>query len=196
MEENCYIIGCDETRQVAVIDPGGDAPQLLKEIAANNWQVQYIINTHGHFDHTGGNAEIKRATGAPVLIHSADAEQLTDPASSLAMMVGNAGENMPADQLLQDGDRIKIGHTVELEVLHTPGHTLGGICLKTGNIIFVGDTLFRDSIGRTDFPGGSYRQLIQSIRERLLPLPDDTIAYPGHGPATTIGYERLHNPFL
>jgi glyoxylase-like metal-dependent hydrolase (beta-lactamase superfamily II) len=196
MGENCYIVGCDETQQVAVIDPGGDAPQLLAEIEQYAWKVQYIINTHGHIDHIGGNAAIKRATGAKILIHAADAERLINPNSSLALMAGGKFDSVPADQLLQDGDRIQIGNTVELKVIHTPGHTPGGICLQTGDIIFVGDTLFRDSVGRSDFPGGSHSQLIKSIKERLLTLPDDMVAYPGHGPATTIGYERQYNPFL
>ena len=196
MGTNCYVVGCEETRQVAVIDPGGNPKGIVNYLESNNLTAQYIINTHGHIDHIGGNRGVKEATGAELLIHEADAKMLVNSVSNFSFMTGSNVTSPPEDRLIAEGDIIKIGNTVELEVIHTPGHSPGGICLKTGNIIFVGDTLFQYSIGRTDFPGGSHPQLIQNIKDKLLCYPDETIAYPGHGPETTIGFERQHNPFL
>lgn len=196
MGVNCYIVGCEETGEVAVIDPGGNPQGIIRLLEKENLKAVYIINTHGHIDHIGGNRAVKEATGAKILIHEDDAKMLVNPVSNFSFLMGNKVTSPPADQYLKEGDIIKIGNTVELEVIHTPGHSPGGICLKTGNIIFVGDTLFQGSIGRTDFPGGSYKQLIQNIKEKLLCYDDNVICYPGHGPATTIGFERQHNPFL
>lgn len=193
---NCYLIGCEETKEAALIDPGGDAPAILNMVAKSSLTVKYIINTHGHIDHIGANAKVKEATGAELMIHSADASMLTSSGRNLSLFTGQAASSPPADKELQDGDKIKIGNTIELEVIHTPGHTPGGICLKTGDIIFTGDTLFQGSIGRTDFPGGSYSQIINSIKQRLMLYDDDVVVYPGHGPASTIAFERKHNPFL
>ena len=196
MGTNCYIVGCEETKEVAVIDPGGNPRGIVRFLQQEGLKAVYIINTHGHIDHIGGNRGVKEATGAKILIHEDDAKMLVNPMSNFSFLMGSRVTRPPADQFLRDGDIIKIGNTVELEVIHTPGHSPGGICLKTDNIIFVGDTLFYGSIGRTDFPGGSYHQLIKSIKERLLCYDDDVVCYPGHGPATTIGFERQHNPFL
>lgn len=196
MAVNCYIVGCEETKEVAVIDPGGNPQAILRLLNEDGLKAVYIINTHGHIDHIGGNRGVKEATGAKILIHEADAKMLVNAVSNFSFLMGSKVTSPPADQLLKDGDVIKIGNTVELQVIHTPGHSAGGICLKTGDIIFVGDTLFQMSIGRTDFPGGSYQQLITNIKEKLLIYPDETVCYPGHGPATTIGFERENNPFL
>ncbi len=196
MGENCYIVGCEETREVAVIDPGGDERGIVNLLKENNLKAIYIINTHGHIDHIGGNRGVKAATGAKILIHEKDAKMLVSTASNFSFLMGGQVTSPPADEFIDQGDIIKIGNTVELEVIHTPGHSEGGICLKVGDIIFVGDTLFQGSIGRTDFPGGSYKLLIQGIKEKLLCYGDEVVAYPGHGPATTIGFERKHNPFL
>ncbi len=193
---NCYIIGCEETKEGAVIDPGGGASTILKMIEELGLNIKYIINTHGHVDHIGANAKVKEATGADILIHEKDAQMLTSSVANFSMLMGQRITSPAAAWLLKDGDRITIGTTIELEVIHTPGHTPGGICLKTGNILFSGDTLFNSSIGRTDFPGGSYKTLINAIKERLMVLDDQVTVYPGHMQPTTIGWERSHNPFL
>lgn len=196
MAVNCYIVGCEETREAAVIDPGGNAPAILRLLEQENLKAVYIINTHGHIDHIGANREVKEATGAKILIHESDAQMLENAVSNFSFMMGSKVTSPAADQFVAEGDIIKIGNTVELEVIHTPGHSQGGICLKVDNIIFVGDTLFQGSIGRTDFPGGSYPQIIKNIKEKLLCYDDDVVCYPGHGPGTTIGFERKHNPFI
>ncbi len=195
LEVNCYLIGCAETGEGAVVDPGGDAEDILQAIKKLGIKPKYIICTHGHADHIAAVDEIKKATGAKVLIHSADAEMLTDPQKNLSVFMGDNIILQPADKLLAEGDIIELG-TVKLEVLHVPGHTAGGICLKTDQAVFSGDTLFAGSVGRSDFPGGNHSQLIKGIKEKLLSLPDETRVYPGHGPDTLIGQEKRHNPFL
>ncbi|MGI6553719.1 MAG: MBL fold metallo-hydrolase [Bacillota bacterium] len=160
---NCYVLGCEETREAAVIDPGGDGEKILQEIASLQLQLKYIINTHGHGDHIAANGELKEATGAKILIHEGDAGFLTDPRKSLLSYSASSVQGTSADQLLQDGDQIKIGEEITLQVIHTPGHTPGCICLDEGEYLFTGDTLFAGSIGRTDLPGGSYRSLIESV---------------------------------
>ncbi len=196
MGVNCYIVGCEETKEVAVIDPGASPRSILKALEEDDLKAVYIINTHGHTDHMGANRAIKDATGAKILIHEADSNMLVNAVANFSFLTGSSITSPPADQLLKDGDIIKIGNTVELEVIHTPGHSKGGICLKADNVIFVGDTLFNGSIGRTDFPGGSFKELIDNVHQRLFCYDDDVICYPGHGPSTTIGFEKKHNPFL
>lgn len=192
---NCYIIGCEETSEAAVIDPGAEPEAILSELGKNNLKLKYIINTHGHVDHIGANAEVKKSIEAPILIHKEDAGLLEDPQGNLSMYVGGKLTLPPAEQLLEEGDEISIGN-IKLKVIHTPGHTQGGISLKADNEVFTGDSLFAGSIGRTDLPGGNHGQLIKSIKEKLLPLGDDVIVYPGHGPASSIGKEKKMNPFL
>jgi len=194
---NCYLVACEETGEAAVIDPGGEAERILKAVAERQLKVRYIINTHGHIDHVGANARVKEATGAQILIHAADAPYLLDERRNLLLYLPEArGSLAPADRTLEEGEVISLGTTVRLTVLHTPGHTPGGICLVGDGLIFTGDTLFAGSIGRTDLPGGSYAELLRSIREKLLVYPDETIIYPGHGPSSTLGAERATNPFL
>ncbi|HML34288.1 MULTISPECIES: MBL fold metallo-hydrolase [Sporomusa] len=192
---NCYILYCEQTSKAAVIDPGGSAEAIIAEINKAGLKVEYIINTHGHADHVAANDAVKQATGAKVLIHYEDAEMLTSAERNLSIYIGGGMVCQSADRLLSHNDTISIGN-IELKVLHTPGHTPGGICLLTDSLLVAGDTLFAGSIGRTDFPGGSYSQLIHSIKENLMPLADDVRVLPGHGPETTIGWERTHNSFI
>jgi len=194
---NCYIIGDEKNREAVVIDPGGDADAILYLLKEDDLKLTAIINTHSHFDHIGGNAELKRATGAPLYIHPAEKDMLIGM-NSLASQWGIPFEpSPPADLTLDQGDVIEIGQT-KLDVLHTPGHSPGGISLKVRDMpmVIVGDSLFQFSIGRTDFPGASHALLIRSIREKLLTLGDDCEVYPGHGPPTVIGREKKYNPFL
>jgi glyoxylase-like metal-dependent hydrolase (beta-lactamase superfamily II) len=178
-----------------VIDPGDDAHKIIAAINDAKLEVVAIINTHGHFDHVMANSKIKEATQAPIWIHSEDAAMLTSGSLNLSSYMGAGLKCGEADRELKDGDVLTAGN-FSLKVLHTPGHTAGGISLLGENDVFVGDTLFAESIGRTDFPGGSYSQLINSIQTKLMVLDDAVKAYPGHGPATTIGWERRRNPFI
>lgn len=194
---NCYIVGCEKTRKALVIDPGDEPAKILAALRASELECGSIVNTHGHVDHIAGNAGVKAATGAPIEIHEADAQALVDPGLNLSVLAvsapvpgaeGIAGPG--ADRLLREGDEVVAG-SVRLRVIHTPGHTPGSISLVGDGVVFCGDTLFADGgVGRTDFPGGSYDALVRSIEVKLFRLPDDTVVYPGHGPATTIGRER------
>ncbi|GAB6181977.1 MBL fold metallo-hydrolase [Desulfotomaculum defluvii] len=195
MEANCHIIGCEETRKAIVVDPGEEADRIQARLNKLNLKAEAIVLTHGHVDHIGALGELKELTGAKVMIHTQDGEMLTNPKKNLSAWMGYQMSFQPAERLLEDGDTIEVGK-ITLEVLHTPGHTPGGICLKAGKDLFSGDTLFAQSIGRSDFPGGSHTTLIRSIKNKLLVLPEDTKVYTGHGPATTIGLEKRHNPFL
>ncbi len=192
---NCYIIGCEETRNAAVIDPGDEADRILTTLSEDKLTVRYILNTHGHFDHVGANMRLKEVTGAALAIHPDDAPML-DTLNMAAASFGMAVDNSPPpDLLINDGDVINIGN-IALKVIHTPGHSPGGVSFHTNGIVFVGDTLFAGSIGRTDFPGGDYNTLISSVRNKLFLLGDDVQALTGHGPATTIGQEKRTNPFF
>ncbi|MEW6686892.1 MAG: MBL fold metallo-hydrolase [Candidatus Edwardsbacteria bacterium] len=195
LETDCYLLSCSQTRDCAIIDPGAEPERILQVVRKNKFNPVYIINTHGHIDHIGGNHKIKEETKAEILIHSKDASMLTRPDKNFSLFIAQWVTSPPADRLIKEGEIIKIG-SLSLEILHTPGHSPGSITLKVGGAIFCGDTLFAGSIGRTDLPGGSEKILLQSIKEKLLTLPDDTIVYPGHGQNTTIGEERKFNPFL
>lgn len=192
---NCYLVYCEQTLEAAVIDPGGNPEEVLSLISQEGLTLRYIINTHGHADHIAGNDKLRQATRAQIVIHANDAAMLTNAQHNLSMYIGGKIEFEPADWIVKDGDIIRFGN-LELEVRHTPGHTPGGISLLIGDLLFSGDTLFYESIGRTDFPGGSYSILINSIQEKLMTLPDNTRVLPGHGPATSIGWERKMNPFI
>ncbi len=178
-QANCYILGCNTTREGLVIDPGGDVPRIMREVSKAGLTIRYILLTHGHFDHTGGVGELKNITGAPVWIHPLDAR----------------GTNVQPDGDLSDGQEIRLG-TYSISVIHTPGHSPGGVCFHAPGVVFTGDTLFAGSIGRTDFPGGSQDELIRGVVNKIFPLGDDLRVYPGHGPASTIGRERMYNPFF
>jgi glyoxylase-like metal-dependent hydrolase (beta-lactamase superfamily II) len=195
LETNCYILGDEKTREGVVIDPGGELKEIEKAIEKLNLEIKYIILTHGHGDHIGVLSEMKKKTGAKILIHEEDAEMLSDPEKNLSIFSYAPISAPEADKLLKDKDKIKIGK-IKLEVLHTPGHTQGSISLWTDKIIFTGDLIFYGSVGRTDLPGGSYQKLLRSIQDKILDKEDDTIIYPGHGPSTNIGEERKNNPFL
>jgi len=195
IQANCYILGCERTRQAAVIDPGGDANNILMALAKDKLRCVYIINTHGHFDHTAENKRLKEVTGAQLLIHHADAYMITHQNASGGMWGLKVDNSPPPDRYLEEGDLIGFGD-ISLKVLHTPGHSPGGISLMTDKIVFAGDTLFAGSIGRTDFPGGDYEGLIRNVRDKIFTLGDDVVIYPGHGPETTVGQERRTNPFF
>ena len=212
---NCHIVGDPDTREAIVIDPGDDAERILEAIRRHRLKVTAIVVTHTHIDHVIGLSRVHKATGAPVYIHADDLE-LYSGLEQQALWIGwKAPEQVQIDQLLKEGDTIRWGG-LEAQILHTPGHTPGSICLylptdfphaasdakphdperqRTGQL-FAGDTLFAGSIGRTDLWGGSFTEIIRSLTGKLLALPDDTIVYPGHGGATTIGQERETNPFL
>lgn len=192
---NCFILGCETTKEAAVIDPGDDADRILMALAKSELKVKYLINTHGHFDHVGANKRMKEVTGADILVHPDDEPMLVELSRSAAMFGLSAENSPPADRLLKDGDTIAFGE-ISLKVIHTPGHSMGGICLYTPGHLFAGDTLFAGSIGRTDLPGGDYDTLIASIKTKLLGLPEETVVYTGHGPETSIANEKRMNPFL
>lgn len=194
---NCFVLGCTVSREGVVVDPGGDVDRIVDAVKHHGLNIRYIINTHGHFDHVCGNLQAVAAFGAPLLIHENDAAML-GRAAEVARMYGMQGENSPEPNgFLTDGMELAFGNH-RMKVLHTPGHTQGGCCLyfEAERKVITGDTLFEDSIGRTDLPGGSHEQLLSSIRTMLFTLPDDVTVYPGHGPETTIGHEKRHNPYF
>jgi hydroxyacylglutathione hydrolase len=191
---NCYIIGSEISREAIIIDPGDASNIILKHVQELNLNIKYIVLTHGHPDHCAALKNIQEVTQAQIAIHSADINLMHDKAMSLFLGLGYHEAPEP-DFLLKDSDNICISGLM-LQVLSTPGHTPGSICLLGDGIVFTGDTLFNFSIGRSDLPGGNGKVLMQSIQNKLMTLPDETIVYPGHGPATTIGTERRDNPFL
>jgi glyoxylase-like metal-dependent hydrolase (beta-lactamase superfamily II) len=191
-----YLLGEEGGGTGLVIDPADDADRILAEAEKNRIKIQYILNTHAHVDHVMGNEEMKKKTGAQIIIHEADASSLTRiPRAMLAMFGGRPSP--AADQTVKDGDVIQVGN-LSLKVLHTPGHSVGSISF--GRWVFTGDTLFVGGVGRTDLPGGSWPLMLRSIQTKLLTLPEETIVLPGHNygaaPTSTIKNERLHNPFL
>lgn len=192
---NCYIVYSENTKDGIVVDPGGDADHILETIEKNKLNINHIILTHGHGDHIGGVTELKNALNVSVMIHEEDAEMLRNGEINLSTTMAMGSVEIEPDKLLKDGDIIKFGD-LEAEVIHTPGHTKGGICLKIENILITGDTLFAGSIGRTDLSGGNYETIISSIKEKLMVLSDNIEVFPGHGGPSTIGRERVRNPFL
>lgn len=194
----CYIVSCEKTKKAAIIDPGGDEDRILDYCIQNQLQVEYIINTHGHPDHVCGNARIQEATGARIVMHSADAAYFSDPRIKDYFSSLGLPESPPIALTVEDGDTIAIG-SEQLQVIHTPGHTPGGISLYCAPHCFTGDTLFVGAVGRTDFPGGSMEQMTTAIQKRLLTLPPETIVWPGHGYGglqSTIGREAKTNPYF
>jgi len=192
---NCYILGCEDTKEAVVIDPGDETDRILLMLAESNFTVKYILNTHGHFDHVGGNKKLKDATGADLMIHPLDAEMLGMTAEHASAWGLNGENSFPPDKTIEEGDKVSFGN-ITLEIIHTPGHSPGGICMYNGSdSVIVGDTLFEGSIGRTDFPGSDHNTLISSIRNKLFVLDPDVKVYPGHMGTTTIGREKKFNPF-
>jgi glyoxylase-like metal-dependent hydrolase (beta-lactamase superfamily II) len=195
----CYLVGDEETQEGLFIDPADDARRLLAEAKSHGLnKIKYIVNTHSHVDHIMGNAEMKKLTGAKIIIHQEDAIALSRTPSYLLEMFG-ATASPPADITVQEGGVIQVGQ-VKLKVIHTPGHSPGGMSLYLDGMVFTGDTLFVGSVGRTDFPGSSWDVLEASIRKKLFVLPGETVIFPGHNygstPTSTIQYERRHNPFV
>jgi hydroxyacylglutathione hydrolase len=195
----CYLIGDEESQEGLFIDPADDAKRLLveaKSYGLNN--IKYIVNTHSHVDHIMGNAEMVKKTGAKIVIHEEDAKSLTRTPSDLLTMF-RARHSPPADIQVKEGDAIQVGK-IGLKVIHTPGHSPGGMSLYMDGMVFTGDSLFVGSVGRTDFPGSSWEALETSIRKKLYVLPGDTVVFPGHNygstPTSTIQYEKQHNPFV
>ena len=199
MDVFCYIVSCPRTKEALVIDPAGDEERVAEIVSENGLMLKYIINTHGHGDHTCGNAKVKDLTGAKIVMHEIDDERFTSAEGQQMARMWGFPINLPADKKVKDGDKIEIGD-VSLSVIHTPGHTPGGICLLGNGNLFTGDTLFVGAIGRADLPGADSEQFTESLKNRLLTLPDETIVWPGHdyglSPSSTIGKEKATNPFL
>ena len=194
----CYVVSCEETRKGFIIDPGGNEEEILATCKQEGVSVQYIIGTHGHPDHVCGNAKIKAATGASIVMHKADAEFFGRKEVKDYFAMFGFPASPPPDKLVEDNDVLEAGK-ISLKVIHTPGHTPGGMCLYGEPHLFAGDTLFVGGVGRTDFPGGDTNQLLHSIKEKLLTLPPETVVWPGHGyggASSTIGEEARSNPFL
>ena len=199
LETNCYLLGDPEAKQAVVIDAGGNSERIVRRIEELDLKLVAILNTHGHFDHVLEAWSLKQRLGGRIYMNPKDKPLLQDRMVGMGAFMGSGSKPLEGeiDLPLQEGDQLIFG-SIELNVLETPGHTPGHVSLyyPKANIIFVGDTLFAGSIGRTDFPGGSYEALIQSVREKIFPLPGDTMVYPGHGPETTVERERRNNPFF
>ena len=192
---NNYLIQSETSHKAILID-AGEAPQpILNKIQSLGLELVYLINTHGHGDHIAGNATIIRETGAKLLIHPLDEPYLRDPTLNLSAFLGARLESPPADGFLEEGDEVTV-NDIRLQVLHTPGHTPGHITLVGENLAFVGDVIFYEGIGRTDFPRSDHNQLLQTIRTKIYTLPDEMNLLPGHGPETTVAHEKRHNPFV
>lgn len=196
VQTNCYIIINEETNECLIVDPGASANQLASRINADNLKPIAILLTHGHFDHAGASRGLAKVFDISIYAHEAEDDTLKEPKKNVSWMVGRA-ECYSADIYVSEKEELDLaGFTIQ--VLHTPGHTEGGCCyyFKEDGVLFSGDTLFAESVGRTDFPGGSMSQLVRSIREKLMVLPDETVVYPGHNDSTTIKTERNYNPYL
>ena len=189
---NCYLVSCPQSREAMVIDPGAEGKRIIERIRELGLLPQMIVNTHGHIDHIGANSKLKQEWQIPVMLSEKDLDVYNNPGFGLGLVLKKQPQ---PEKYMSEGDIISFGHQ-SLKVLETPGHTDGGICLVGESMVFCGDTLFAGSIGRTDLAGGSHPTLMESISNKLLTLPPETVVYPGHGPATTIGFEKENNPFL
>jgi glyoxylase-like metal-dependent hydrolase (beta-lactamase superfamily II) len=199
MDVFCYIVSCPVKKEALLIDPAGDEDRVVNRVNQKGLDLKYIVNTHGHADHSCGNARVKELTGAKLVMHEEDDRIFNSPEGQVMARQMGFALSPPADMFVKEGDEIPLGN-VTLKVIHTPGHSPGGICLLGEGNLFTGDTLFVGAIGRTDLPGASYSQFMKSIKEKLLILPDNTIVWPGHdygiSPSSTIGEERKSNPFI
>ncbi|HET6446757.1 MAG TPA: MBL fold metallo-hydrolase [candidate division Zixibacteria bacterium] len=194
---NCYLVGCEKTFQAAVIDPAWDGKSIAAMADNDGWDISHILLTHTHFDHVGGLMDLKEATGAPIYAHPDSVPMLQNTTMSAAFFGLKVAAPPPPDNMLAEGQIISVGE-LELHVLYTPGHAPGHVCfyLPEYRVVFDGDLLFQDGIGRTDLPGGNYEEMMDSIKTQMLVLPDETQVFPGHGSATTIADEKMGNPFL
>ncbi len=197
----CYLIICPETKEVAIVDPGGDEGRILQKIKELDLSPRYILATHGHADHVAGAWWLRQKLGVPVAMHEADDHFFRQPEAAAIFAAWGFDPNEPADILLKDGDSINIGNSVKLTVLHTPGHSPGSVCFYDGEkYLFTGDTLFVGAVGRADLPGGDFEQMLRSIETKILPLPEDTIICPGHDygdqPFSTLSREKKTNPYI
>ncbi len=197
LQTNCYLLACNETGQALVIDPAWDGRLLFEKVTAEGWSLEQILLTHSHFDHVGGLAEVKELSGAPIAMHAEAVPMLENASLAANLWQITIPEPPSPDKLLSEGEIVVVGD-LRLKVLFAPGHAPGHVCfyLESEGVLFDGDVLFQQGIGRTDLPGGDYALLMASIHEQLMVLPDETIVLSGHGPATTIGQERQGNPFL
>lgn len=198
LSTNCYLVGCERTREAIVVDPGGDAPDILAAIQELGLHVGLIVLTHYHFDHLLAVPGVRAATGAPLAIHELEEALVQDPPPLFRLYAPEMPEEgVRPDRLLRAGEVLSVGD-LRGTVLHTPGHSPGGISLwfEAERLVLTGDALFREGVGRTDFAGSSHEALVRAIRDTLFALPDDTRVYPGHGPPSTIGHERAHNPWV
>jgi hydroxyacylglutathione hydrolase len=197
LQTNCYLAGCDETMDAAVIDPAWDGRGIAAAAAEQGWNITHILLTHAHFDHVGGLGQLKEETGAPVYVHEDAVESLRTAGMAAALWGIQMAATPPPDRMLEEGEVLAVGE-LRLEVLYTPGHAPGHVSfyLPAHAALIDGDVLFQQGIGRTDLPGGDYELLMRTIREKILTLPDETGVFPGHGAPTTIGDERELNPFL
>jgi len=195
LETNCYLVFCQDSLECAVVDPGAEADRIFQLITRKSLKPALILNTHGHVDHIGANKDIKEKFNIPLYIHSADSPMLENVQQSEAAIFLGAMDSPPPDHLLNDGDKIKIGKSF-LRVIYTPGHSPGSVSFLGDGFLLSGDTLFFGGVGRTDLPGGSWKEMESSIKNKILTMPDEMKVLPGHGPFTTVGQEKRANPFI
>lgn len=195
IQANCFIVADEGTKKALIIDPGGDAPVIVRRIKELGLDVVAVVATHGHFDHVEALAGVKAKIPAPIMVHPDDIPLIRGMRTQGALFGISVTDAPPPDQLLKDGDEIPFG-ALTAKVIHTPGHSPGSVSILAGGHVFVGDLLFNGSIGRTDLMGGSYETLIQSVKQRIFTLAPETVVHPGHGPDTTVGFEKRTNPFF